>query len=200
MAHQTIAPWAEKVEGVGPMTADELLMLAEDAEWQYELVDGVLVRMPSPGYQHGRLVNKLANRLTNYVEAHNLGEVVIADTGFLLSQIGQPDTVLGPDISFVRAEQVPPPNAPDIEKYLRLAPDLAIEVVSPSQFRPEMAAKAKIYLNAGVRLVWIVWPESGTVDVWRPGGDAPMVPLTSADALDGMEVVPGFTCPLANLL
>jgi Uma2 family endonuclease len=198
MAHEIIAPWAERVPGASPMTADELLALHDDG-WQYELVDGVLVRMPSPGYRHGRIVFRLAMALATYVTAHRLGEIVAAETGFLLSRPGEPDTVLGPDIAFVRSEHVPPHDAPGVEKYLRLAPDLVVEVASPDQYKPEMAAKARLYLAAGVRLVWLVWPAAHTVDVWRPGNDAPITSLTTAEALDGLDVVPGFTYPLADL-
>ncbi len=198
MAHETIAPWAEKVPGVGPMTADELLRMPDDAEWKHELVDGVLVRMPSPGFRHGKLAVRLARVLGNYVDQRALGDVV-GDAGFLLSRPGQLDTVLGPDVAYVRAEHALPPDAPGIEKYLRVAPDLAAKVVSPDQYKPEMAAKARTYLQAGVRLVWVIWPETKTADVWRPGSDQPIMTLTISDALDGLNVVPGFTYPLADL-
>jgi Uma2 family endonuclease len=198
MAHQIMAPWGEVVPGVGPMTADELLRLPDDG-WHYELVDGVLIRMPSPGYQHGRIVNEVAWVVTNYVKSHRLGQVLGAETGFLLSRVDQADTVLAPDVAFIRMENVPPPGTPGIEKYLRPAPDLAVEVASPDQYKPEMGAKAKLYLEAGVRLVWVVWPGTRTVDVWRPGGDAPVATLTINDSLDGLDVLPGFSYPLADL-
>ncbi len=198
MAHETIAPWAEKVPGAGPMTADELLRMPDDAEWKHELVDGVLVRMPSPGFRHGKLAVRLARVLGNYADQRALGDVV-GDAGFLLSRSGQPDTVLGPDVAYVRAEHAPPPDAPGIEKYLRIAPDLAVEIVSPDQYKREMAAKARAYLQAGVRLVWVIWPETKTADVWRPGSDQPIATLTVADALDGLDVVPGFSYSLADL-
>lgn len=197
MAREVFAPWAEVVPGVGPMTADELLRLPDDG-WRYELVDGVLVRMPSPGFRHGRLVARLASALLIYVTANVLGDVV-TDAGFVLSRAGHPDTVLGPDVAFVRAEHVPTPDTLADEKHLRVAPDLAVEIVSPDQYHPELMDKAKIYLASGVRLVWIVWPETRTVDVWRPGTDAPMQTLGIGDALDGLEVVPGFSYPLSQL-
>jgi Uma2 family endonuclease len=84
--------------------------------------------------------------------------------------------------------------------YGKLAPDLAAEVVSPSQYRPEMADKAKRYLDRGVRLVWIIWPQRKEVDVWRSTSlQAPVATLRIVDSLDGYDVVPGFTCPLADL-
>ncbi|HEU5440877.1 MAG TPA: Uma2 family endonuclease [Ktedonobacterales bacterium] len=79
------------------------------------------------------------------------------------------------------------------------APDLVAEVASPDQYKPEMAAKAGISLEAGVRLVWIVWPSTQTVEVWRPGSGAPIAALTVNDALDGLDVLLGFTYPLAAL-
>ncbi|MGH2517861.1 MAG: Uma2 family endonuclease [Ktedonobacterales bacterium] len=213
MAHKTFASWAEIDPNHGPMTADEFLVMPDENGWQHELVEGVVVKMPSPGFQHGVIEMELAHVLANYVQERNLGVVTGAETGFLLSQVGQKDTVLGADVAFVRSEHVPPPNTPGIEKYLRVAPDVAAEVASPDQYRPEMAAKARVYLDAGVRLVWIVWPyppfsseqaafraepASQTVDVWRPGSDAPTT-LAIADTLDGYDVVPGFTCPVADL-
>lgn len=199
MAHETIAPWAEKVPGARPMTADELLRMPDDAAWKHELVDGVLVRMPSPGFEHGWIIGDLLTELGYFVKSRRLGIALGAETGFLLSQPGQPDTVLAPDLAFIRAERVPSRHSPSIKKYQRLAPDLAVEVVSPDQYKPEMAAKAKIYLNAGVRLLWIIWPGNRTVDVWRPGSDQPIATLTISDALDGLDVVPDFTYPLADL-
>lgn len=108
-------------------------------------------------------------------------------------------TGLVPDVAFVRAERVPPRTSPDYAKAWRLAPDLVAVVVSPTQFRPEMASKARRYLAASVRLVWIVWPRNQQVDVWRPGTDQPVATLNAGDVLDGLDVVPGFLYPLANL-
>jgi Uma2 family endonuclease len=199
MARETLAPWAERVPNRGPLAADELLRLPADG-WRYELVDGVLVRMPPPGFDHGELVMNLGGELRDFVRPRNLGTVTGAETGFLLSRPDLPDTVLAPDVAFVRANRVPPRGAPERRGYLRLAPDLVAEVASPDQYKPEMAAKARVYIEAGVRLVWIVWPSTQTVDVWRPGSDAPTATLTLADALDGFDVLPGFTYPLAALL
>jgi Uma2 family endonuclease len=79
------------------------------------------------------------------------------------------------------------------------APDLAVEVASPNQFRPEMAAKAQLYLQRGVRLVWVVWSADRQIDVWHPGSDEPVVTLGTNDHLDGGDVLPGFTHPVADL-
>lgn len=198
MAHKTFAPWAEIDPNHGPMSADEFLDMPDEDGWQHELVEGVVVKMPSPGFRHGKIEMQFAFLLMSYVKARNLGVVTGAETGFLLSKVGEKDTVLGPDVAFVRSANVPAPNAPGIEKYLRVAPDIAAEVASPDQYRPEMAAKARIYLDSGVRLLWVVWPSSQTVDVWRPGSDAPTM-LSVSDTLDGFDALPGFSCPVADL-
>lgn len=198
MARETLAPWAERVPDRGPMTADELLRLPADG-WRYELVDGVLVRMPPPGFDHGELVMNIGGELRNFVRQRGLGTVTGAETGFLLSRTGQPDTVLAPDVAVTRADRIPPRGSPLRKKHLRLAPDLVAEVASPDQYRPEMIAKARVYLDAGVRLVWIAWPAAQAVDVWRPGSDAPVSTLSMGGALDGLDVLPGFSYPLAEL-
>jgi Uma2 family endonuclease len=109
------------------------------------------------------------------------------------------DTGLVPDVAFVRAERVPLRTSPEYAKAWHLAPDLVAEVVSPNQFHPEMAAKARLYLAAGVRLVWVVWPKHQQVDVWRQGADHPVGILKIGDNLDGLDVLPGFSYPLADL-
>jgi Uma2 family endonuclease len=182
------------------MTVDELLALPDDAAWQYELVEGRLVRMPASGFDAARVALRLAAALLAYVEDHSLGAVTGADGTFNLTQAGAPtQTGLVPDVAFVRAERVPAPGSPDYLKAPHLAPDLVAEIVSPSQYHPEMNAKALRYLAAGVRLVWLVWPTYQQVEVWRPGSTAPVTTLGIADALDGLDVVPGFAYPLAQL-
>jgi Uma2 family endonuclease len=199
MAHEFSAPWAERVEGIGSLTADELFRMGQDATHGYELVEGVLVRMAPTGFEHGDITSELGFALNAYIKPRKLGKVMAAETGYILSAPGQPDTVLAPDVSFVRAERLPDRSDPNFKHFQRLVPDLVAEVASPDQHMPEMAAKARVYLTAGVRLVWIVWPATQTVDVWRPEHDDPIATLNTADALDGLDVVPGFTGAVADL-
>jgi Uma2 family endonuclease len=198
MAHHIAAPWGTPKPDAGRFTADLLLELSDEGRW-HEVVEGVLIEMTPTGFEHGRIVQELARVLANHAHAHRLGVVTAAATGYVLSAPGEPDTVLAPDVAFVRADHVPPPGTPGKERFLRLAPDLVAEVASPDQFRPEMAAKASLYLAAGVRLVWIVWPATQSVDVWHPGHDEPTARLSTADALDGMAVVPDFTFTVGDL-
>ncbi len=201
MRHDTLAPWAESVPGAGPMTADDLLRL-DDAAWQFELVEGRLLRMAPTGLEHLDVTRKLYRALDRYVDAQDLGIVTLPDTGFRLTRPGEADTVLSPDIAYVstaRVRQLPAPGTPERKKFLPVAPDLAVEVASPDQHHPEMADKARLYLASGVRLVWLVWPSNREVDVWRPGADQPTATLGAPDTLDGLDLLPGFSHPVADL-
>jgi Uma2 family endonuclease len=187
------------------MTVDDLLALPDDSRWQYELVEGRLVRMPGSGGEASNIAGDLLGELRAFVKPRGLGRVTGADGTYNLTQPGDPaDTGLVPDVAFVQASRVPPRTSPDYAKAWPLAPDLVVEVVSPSQFRTEMKDKAERYIKAGVRLVWVVWPKRQQVDVWRPdaAGVARIVTTLKAstgDTLDGLDVLPGFTYPLADL-
>lgn len=186
---EPLAPWAEPVL----MTAEELFELPEDG-WFYELVEGRLVRMSPTGGKHGIVTQALSLAIGNFVAERKLGRVLPADTGFCISEEDEPDTVLAPDLAFVRAERA---RDAAIPQYPRLAPDMVAEVVSPSQGRRAMRAKVRQWLDAGVRLVWLVFPDERVVEVWRPG--APVKTQTVADVLSGEDVLPGFAYPIAGL-
>lgn len=186
---ESIAPWAEPVL----MTAEELLQLPEDG-WRYELVDGRLVRMSPTGGDHGLVAMPLLAAVYRFVEERHLGTVLPGETGFWISSPGAPDTVLAPDLAFISAERQ---SAAHVPGFPRLAPDLVAEIVSPSQGHAEMAAKARRWLEAGVRLVWMVFPESRTVEVWRDGELARTVTLD--EELSGDDVLPGFSYPIGRL-
>lgn len=191
------APWAEIVPGMPPMTVDELDAMPED-EWTYELVNGILVRMPLSSGGASSIGYRLGVRLGAYVEDHGLGVMTGEQGGYRLDPAHPRDTEVAPDVGFVRAERVPAADSPDYYKAWQLAPDLAVEVASENQFAPGMAAKAKLYLSFGTRLVWVIWPRYRRVDVWRPGDDVPTA-LRIDDILSGEDVVPGFAYPVARL-
>ncbi|MGH2517006.1 MAG: Uma2 family endonuclease, partial [Ktedonobacterales bacterium] len=176
-----------------------LLAWPEDG-WMYELVEGRLVRMPSCGGEASLVAGNLLAEVVLFLRTHKLGRATGSDGTYNLTQPDDTEeTALVPDVAFVRADRVPARTSPEFAKAWRLAPDLVAEVVSPSQYRPEMAAKAKRYLEAGVRLVWIVWPKYQQVDVWRTGADQPIATLKLGDALDGLDVLPGFSYALSDL-
>ena len=203
MAHNTLAPWGDVVpaaDGRGPrrMTAAELFDLGDEGS-HHELVEGVLVQMTPPGGEHGVLTFEIGAALGAFVKAGQLGQVLTGEPGFLISRAGQPDTVLAPDVAFVRAERIPARGSPERKGYWRLAPDLVVEVASPSQRKNELAAKALAWLSAGVQLVWVVWPEAQQVDAWLPGADRPARTYAASETLEGGAVLPAFRLDLAAL-
>ncbi len=200
MKQDVAAPWAEPVPGAPfPMTIAQMQALPDDT-WQYELVEGRLVRMPGSGSKASRIALYLGSLLLGYVRPRRLGDVSGADGEYNLTPSGSStETALIPDVAFVRAGRLPALQSQAANAIPHLAPDLVAEVASPSQYRPEMAAKARRYLDAGVRLVWVIWPDDEQVEVWRPGSDAPVATLTEADHLDGFDVLPGFSHPVADL-
>lgn len=107
---------------------------------------------------------------------------------------------LAPDAGSMRAERAPPRTSPAYAKAWPGAPDLAVEVASPNQHRPETRKKARYYLNAGTRLVWVVWPRRQRVNVRRPGDTQPSATLGMGESLSGEDVVQGFAYPVADLL
>jgi Uma2 family endonuclease len=199
MAREMLAPWAKIVPDKGPMTVNGLLALPDDG-WMYELVEGRLVRMPASGFEASRIAARLIFALGTFVQVHGLGAVTGSDGTYDLTQPGdRADTGLVPDLAFVRAERVPLRTSPEYTKAPRVAPDLVGEVASPHPYRPEMAAKVQRYLAAGVRLVWVIWPQRQQVDLWRPGSPGPVATLVVGGTLDGQDVLPGFAYPVAEL-
>lgn len=200
MKQEVVAPWAEPVPGAPfPMTIEQMQALPDDS-WQYELVEGRLVRMPGSGNKASAIAAYLGAVLVAFVRPRKLGRVIGADGTFNLTSPGAAlETALIPDVAFVRAGRLPPLASKAADAIPHLAPDLVAEVASPSQSRPAMAAKARLYLAAGLQLVWMLWPDTQTVDVWLPGAYEPAETLTLADTLDGREIVAGFTHPVADL-
>ncbi len=174
------------------VTADELLRRPDDS-FRYALVRGELIRMTPAGFDHGVIEMRLGAALTNHVTAHRLGLVCGAETGFVLARA--PDTVLAPDVAFVRRERIPAAGRP--RTFWEGAPDLAAEVVSPGDTRNAVAAKVAAWLAAGTRVVWVVDPKGETVTTHEPGR-APRR-LDASDTLDGAPLFPGFRLRVADL-
>jgi len=173
------------------LTAEDYFYEPDD-DLRCELVAGEVLREPQPGPEHEWLSRKVAYYLQRFLNEHRLGRLLGA-AGYILER--DPDTVRGPDESFVSEERWA--GKLDKRKYFEGAPDLAVEVASPDDSRRKLAEKARSYLAAGARLVWVFWPKRRTVDVYRPG--SPPVTLTASDTLDGGDVLPGFTLPVARI-
>jgi Uma2 family endonuclease len=173
-------------------TAADLLGMRAPAGIRYELVAGELRIMTPAGIPHGAIVMTLSALIYTYVHEHDLGLVIGADTGYWLAR--DPDTVRAPDIAFIAKGRLPRPLPPG---FGELAPDLVVEVRSPSESRTDLAEKLADYRQAGVRLVWVVEPASRTVVVHHLDGTTQT--LAAHDTLDGADILPGFALPVHRL-
>ena len=174
------------------ITADELLVMPDDG-FRDELIKGELIRKPLRGHINGRVAVNVAAPLYQHVTANNLGIVYAAGTGFLIHQ--NPDTVRAPDAAFVQQQRVE--NVGEIQGYWIGAPDLVVEVVTPTDSVGYVEDKIAEWIEAGSRLVWVVSPKMHTVTVYRSLSD--IVVLTEKDTLDGGDVVPGFQISIAEI-
>ena len=174
------------------MTADELLHV-RIPDKRVELIRGVLVVREPAGLRHGQVAMALAWRLASHGEAHGLGKVYAAETGFTLAR--NPDTVRAPDIAFIRHDRLPSPmpaGFPD------LAPDLSVEGVSLVDRAGEVLAKVADWLSAGTRVVWVIDPDRRLARVYCDDGSEQI--FGAEHILDGQEVVPGFACPVGAIV
>ena len=178
--------------GVRPMTADELFKLPKD-EARGELIQGVFYPAMPTGGRHGEIEALLAWRLLNVVQPSGRGRVMTGDPGIVLER--GPDTVRAPDVAYFSAERLPPDA--DIAGFLDVVPDLIVEVVSPDDRVTEVREKAEMWTSFGARLVWVVWPETMAVDVYRP--EESVVTLGAEDTLTGQDVLPEFSCPVREV-
>lgn len=167
------------------MTADEFLLMPTDNQ-RHELIQGEVRSMPPAGGRHGQIGMEVAIPLGVAVKEQRLGVVFLAETGFRIAR--DPDTVRTPDVSFLRAERWAAIERP--QAFIEGPPDLAVEIVSPSDSAEEVHEKALSWLDAGVRLLWVVHPHGRTVTVYTPDRTARV--LGNDDTLDGGDVVPGF--------
>jgi Uma2 family endonuclease len=160
-----------------------------------EIVDGQWIQLPEDGMAgdwHGAIATNLIIALGTYVKAHQLGRIYPADTTYILSEDEQGVQLMRlPDVSFVAASRVKTANR---QSYYQLAPDLAIEIISPSERAVDMRAQLRDYLDAGVRQVWQVYPETQEVMVYLPDGT--MQTYTVGQVIPGADVLPGLELPV----
>ena len=172
------------------MTADELFMMPS-RDMRHELIRGELLTMAPAGFEHGSLAARVFRRLSNHAEAHGLGEVVSSDTGFYLTR--NPDTVRAPDVAFVKKSRLPSPPS---MKFFEGAPDIAVEVISPSDTLEDVEDKVDDYLNAGTHQVWVVNPRRKTITIHSVGT---IRILRETDSLDGGTAFPGFVLRVGEI-
>lgn len=174
------------------LSADALL--ARRAELgRCELIRGELLPKSPAGYDHGVITMRIARLIADFADAHELGVVMSAETGFLLER--DPDTVREADVPFIRAERVPVSPMPG---FFEGAPDLVVEVLSPTDRATAVAEKVDQWLAGGARLVWVVDSQGRTVTVHRDASN--QVVMRQSDVLDGADVLPGFEMRVGELL
>jgi Uma2 family endonuclease len=179
------------------MTTTPQLITAEDL-WRMnldercELLNGELITMAPAGFEHGVVIMRLARLLANYVKQHKLGLTVGAETGFILRR--KPDTVRGADVAFVSNALLPDPLP---KSYFPGAPDLAVEVISPDDRYKDVERKAKDYIDAGSKLVWVVDTRRRSITVHRPQSN-PVI-LREGEDLEAGDVIPGFRCAVSEI-
>ena len=174
------------------LTAEDLWKQPDDG-YRYELVKGVMRRMPPAGFEHGIRTVKIGGRLNEHVERQKLGYVCGVETGFKIAQ--NPDTVRAPDAAFVCQASIDERGI--VKGYWEGAPNLAVEVISPGDTYAEVAEKVDEWLNAGCAMVWVVNPRRETVEVYRSPEDITV--LRGDDILEGGDVIEGFQCKVGDL-
>lgn len=175
-----------------PITTAEQLLQLHEPGCRHELVRGQLRRTTPAGQWHGGVAMRLGSLLETHVRQHRLGLVFAAETGFLLAR--DPDTVLAPDIAFVRSDRLADVTG---DGYFPGPPDLAVEVLSPGDTRPAVRSKVRSWLAHGTLRFWVVDPKARTVTVHRD--DADTVRLCAGHRLDANGIVPGFAVPVLEL-
>jgi Uma2 family endonuclease len=171
-------------------TVDDLLHVPDHGK-RYELIRGEMIEMSPTNGIHGILTLELATFIRNHIRRNKLGQVFAAETGFLVST--SPDTVLAPDIAFISAARTKPLT----EKFVTVAPDLVVEVISPGNTAGEMNEKTSLYFQAGTQQVWIVYPKTQTL--YRYTSITNVTILTRNDNLDGGSFLPDFNLLLEEL-
>ena len=168
----------------------EALNLGDD---RHELWWGEVRPVPGGGVEHSGVGLRTGARLLAFAEAHSLGYVVGADCRFILDRASR--LIFVPDVAFIATDRVPAGRA--IRSSFEGPPELAVEIISPTDLLADVEEKARIWLRFGARMVWVLNPRRRTVAVWTP--DGAIRTLGEADGLDGGEVVAGFRSPVAEL-
>jgi Uma2 family endonuclease len=173
------------------MTAEEFACIDEDG--RFDLLEGELIRMSPAGGRQGEIASVFVAALVEHARDRQPGKVYTAEASFMLAR--HPDVVMAPDAAFVRADRLPPSK--ERVGFLKIAPDIAVEIISPPDGRSAVRRKIAAYLAHGTPVLVEVEPRRRTVIVHRPG-QVPTV-LTEEDMLVIEDVLPGFRLPVAGL-
>lgn len=173
-------------------TIEDVAALPDDGH-RYDLMRGKLIRMPPAGGKQGAIAGKLNWLVGNVVWPERLGCVYTAEPAFVLAR--GPDTILCPEVAYISAERLPPVEERD--QFMEIPPDLAVEVLSPSETARSSREKVDPYLEGGAQAAWVVDPLRRSVTVHLAGGEIEI--LSEDDTLDGGDVLPGFSVPVAEI-
>jgi Uma2 family endonuclease len=158
---------------------------------KYELVEGELIVSPA-GMKNEEVAAELIVLLGIYLRSNRLGRLFTSSVGYQLTE----NIRLSPDVSFVRMERLPDGRSP--ETFGRFAPDLAVEIISPSDSMTTIEDKVELYLKHGAQLVWVISPKSRRATIYRADGSVSVV--RAGGVLSGEAVLPGFACALSDIL
>jgi Uma2 family endonuclease len=173
------------------LTAEDLWRLPDNGK-RLVLVRGEVIKTMPPGGQHGMIALELGTRLRLWARS-GPGGCVGVESGFILARA--PDTVRGPDVFSVRAERIPPSGIPEF--YWEIAPDVAVEIVSPGESAADVREKVRDYLAAGTALVWVIYPCTQEIIVHTPDGLART--YSRHEVLAHFDILPEFSCAIAEL-
>jgi len=179
----------------GVMTAEEFfdwVNRPENAGRRWELENGEVVEMSSPGEQHSYVCWFIQTLLTDYIRARHSGHLLPNDCGLIVRR--RPDTVRGPDAMVFLENRVLSQAVPG---HVDRVPTLVVEVYSPSDRPGRLGRRVSQYLHRGIEMVWVVYPEDRTVDIYRPG--QPVQSLEESDEMQIEDVLPGFKCKVSDL-
>ena len=173
------------------MTAAELERMPDDDSVRTELDEGEVITMPPAGEDHGHYESEFVILLGSFVKRRRLGRIYTGDTAFRLSQ----NIVRCPDVAFVRAARVAEVRGPG---FINGAPDLAVEIFSPSDSVRQLMRKVKQYFAAGTHTVWIAYPEDQTINVLEASGADRL--LKGEDVVEARELLPGFSVRVSEFV
>lgn len=185
-----IVCYDEPMSSTHHITADELLRMGEGKR---ELIRGEVMELTPPGVRHGRIQLRVGRLVEEFVDSSGLGHYVTAESGYLLAS--KPDTVRAPDVAVVTADRVA--GFEGEVGYLPLAPDLVVEVVSPNDSFSDVETKARMWLEHGSQVVWVVEPDSRRVLIYELGKHRR--DLGDDDTLDAPDILPGFSVQVSRL-
>jgi Uma2 family endonuclease len=175
-----------------PITADDLLEMPDGD--QFELVDGELVETPM-SLEASWIAGRILQSLNNHLDQHRLG-IAIGEGATYRCFPDDPEMVRKPDASFIRSGRLPQDQFE--HGHCRIAPDLAVEVVSPNDLHTDLARKLQDYFSAGIPLVWVVEPELRLMTIYEQGGRS-IRQVREGEELTAEELLPGFRVPVATL-